>query len=222
MRRKSHVRFRAGENPEIISKDYLSLYIRIYGLAPGGYIVQETQAKPEYLLDNIPKAIEIKDHKLYTLEFFNKPKGGLVIRKIDSKTREPLAGVEFKITTASGEFVSTNEGLTSGNGIYVTDVNGEIVLNKLQPGAYIVTEQKTIDGYLLDAAPQTVVVGEGDTKTLTFTNTRKTGLVIRKIDEDSRKPLANAVFSITKSSGEVINGRAQTDINGRAATRCCK
>ena len=26
MRRKSHVRFRAGENPEITSKDYLSLF----------------------------------------------------------------------------------------------------------------------------------------------------------------------------------------------------
>jgi len=66
----------------------------------------------------------------------------------------------------------------------------------------------------LDAAPQTVEVNESDTQILTFTNTKKEGLVIRKIDEDSRQPLPHAIFSITKSNGEVINGRAETDING--------
>ena len=66
----------------------------------------------------------------------------------------------------------------------------------------------------MDAAPQTVVVSENDTQTLTFTNTKKQELVIRKIDEDTRQPLKNALFSIAKANGEVINGRAETDING--------
>jgi len=74
--------------------------------------------------------------------FFKQRKGGLIIRKVDRKTRGLLQDVEFKITTASGKFTSTNEGLTSSNGIYITDLNGEIVLNKLQPGAYIVTKEK--------------------------------------------------------------------------------
>ena len=72
------------------------------------------------------------------------------------------------MTTASGELVPDNEGLTSSNGLYTTDRNGQIVLSKLLPGTYIVTEEKAPDNYRKDPTPQTVVVNAADTQTLRF------------------------------------------------------
>ena len=34
--------------------------------------------------------------RTYTLEFFNQPKGNLIINKLDSVTKAPLEGVEFE------------------------------------------------------------------------------------------------------------------------------
>ena len=56
-------------------------------------------------------------------------KGGLIIEKYDSVTRQPLSGARFKVMTANGELTPDNEGLTSSNGLYTTDINGQIVLS---------------------------------------------------------------------------------------------
>ena len=74
-------------------------------------------------MDDSPQVITVKDHQTYILEFFNQPKGNLVVVKKDSQTGEPLAGVEFKVTTATGEVVPDNEGQTSTNGFYRTYEN---------------------------------------------------------------------------------------------------
>ncbi len=190
-------------------------YIVINDVKPGSYVIQEIKTKSGYILDDIARTIEVKDHETYTLELFNKPKGGIVIRKIDSDTKAPLKGVEFKVTTASGELVATNEGLTGSNGNFVTDNNGQILIDNLTPGTYIVTEIKALDGYIIDTEPQTVVVGETGMQTLTFTNTKKGSLVIKKIDSKSKKPLAGVEFEIVGSNGcEFPASTYTTDNNG--------
>ena len=55
-------------------------------------------------------------------------------------TKQPLPGARFKVTMANGEFTPDNEGLTSSKGLYTTDQNGQIILSKLLPGTYVVTE----------------------------------------------------------------------------------
>ena len=62
-------------------------------------------------------------------------------------------------------------GKLSSNGLYVTDQNGQIILNKIT-GTIIVTEVQTLPGYSIDenTRTQTVVVNPDDTQTLTFTN----------------------------------------------------
>ena len=77
-----------------------------------------------------------------TVVVTNSPKGGLVIEKYDSVTKKPLRGAQFKVTNANGELTPDNEGLTSSNGLYTTDINGQIVLSKLLPGTYVVTEER--------------------------------------------------------------------------------
>ena len=190
-------------------------FITIPDLEPGGCVVQEVKAKPGFLLDDTPKHIEIKNHQTYSLEFFNQPKGGLVVIKKDSITGAPLKDVEFKITTSTGEVVDSNEGVTSSNGIYKTDENGVIEISKLQPGTYIITETKTLPNYVLDAAPQTVVVNANDTQTITFTNTPKGCLLVKKIDSVTHAPLSGVKFEVRGCNGcDYPAGTYTTDSNG--------
>ena len=96
--------------------------ILIENLDPGlTVIAKETAAKAGYVLDDTPQTAKVLSGETVTLEFRNAPKGGLIVQKFDSVTKTPLAGAEFRITTASGELVPDNEGLTSSNGLYTTN-----------------------------------------------------------------------------------------------------
>ena len=197
--------------------------ILIPNLEPGKTIVaKETRTVSGYVLDDAPQTIKIKANETVSLEFRNQPKGTLIIQKIDSATGEPLTGAEFKITAANGELTPDNEGLTSSNGIYHVDSNGQIVLERLNPGVYVVTETKAPNGYVLIAQPQTVAVNVGDTQTLTFGNPPKGSLTITKLDSLTGEPLEGCVFKVTYADGRVVddgksssNGLYTTDRNGQ-------
>lgn len=192
--------------------------IRISNLAPGAYVLTEIKAPAGYVMDSPSTNVVIgANGDTQTIVVTNTPKGGLLIRKIDSVTGKALSGVKFKITAANGELIPDNEGLTSSNGLYTTDENGQIYLRKLNPNTYVVTEVETIDGYLLNAAPQTVVVSEADTQVLTFTNMPLGGLLVKKMDSATKEPLADVIFKITRTDGTVVgnsNGEYRTDERG--------
>ena len=187
----------------------------VEGITPGTtLVVRETRAKEGYVLDDTPQTATIKAGQTVTLEFRNAPKGNLIINKLDSVTGKPLEGVQFKITYADGRFVDAEGGKLSSNGLYVTDQNGQIILNQIT-GTIMVTEVQTIPGYSIDenTRTQTVVVNPDDTQTLTFTNTPIGGLIITKSDESSGKRLSGVQFEVRKMNGEVI-GTYTTDRNG--------
>ena len=192
--------------------------IRISNLAPGAYVLTEIKAPDGYVMDSPSTNVVIGTNgDTQTVVVTNTPKGGLLIRKTDSVTGKALPGVKFKIEAANGELIPDNEGLTSSNGLYTTDENGQIYLRKLNPNTYVVTEVETIDGYLLDAAPQTVVVSEADTQVLTFTNMPLGGLLVKKMDSATKEPLADVIFKITRTDGTVVgnsNGEYRTDERG--------
>ena len=188
--------------------------ILIENIDPGTtLVVKETIAKSGYVLDDTPQTARIKAGETVTLEFRNAPKGSLVIVKKDAVTGSPLKGVEFTVTTSSGQYVPDAGGQISSNGLYYTDDAGQIVLNGLTPDTYVVTETQSIPGYVLDSTPQTVVVNTNDTQTLTFTNQPVGGLIITKSDEDSGKRISGVKFEVRKMNGEVI-GTYTTDRNG--------
>lgn len=188
--------------------------IRIDNLEPGlTVIVKESRAKEGYILDDTPQSIKIKANETMTLEFRNQMKGGLVIVKKDAVTGEPLKGVEFSVQNSAGTFTPAAEGAISSNGLYYTDENGQITLSKLPPDTYVVTETKTIDGYVLDTTPQTVRVNTNDTQTLTFTNQPVGGLTIIKKDAETGKRIEGVQFEVQKMNGEVV-GQYTTDRNG--------
>ena len=177
----------------------------IEGLDAGDYVVTEVTAPAGYILDNEPRTISVVPGETYTLTFENVRLPGLLITKIDGDTGEALQGATFKITRGDGSVVRENA---------VTDASGLIHLPELETGTYIITEIKAPDGYVIDETPKTVELREGQTYEVTFSNTKRSGLTIRKIDEDTRQPLKNAIFSISKANGEIVKDRAETDENG--------
>ena len=187
----------------------------ITDVAPGTtLVIKETRAKAGYILDDTPQTVKVKSNEVTTLEFRNQPKGNLIIVKLDSVTKEPLEGVEFKITYADGSYVDAEGGTLSSTGLYWTDKEGEITISGIS-GTVVVTEIETIPGYTIDenTRTQTVVVNPNDTQTLYFYNTPVGGLQIIKSDKDSGKRIAGVKFEIRKMNGEII-GTYTTDSDG--------
>ncbi len=177
-------------------------------------VIKETRAKDGYLLDDTPQTVKVKSDEVVTVEFRNAPKGNLIIVKQDSVTKEPLEGVEFKITYADGSYVDAEGGTLSSTGLYWTDKAGKISISGIS-GTIVATEVKSIPGYTIDenSRTQTVVVNPNDTQTLYFYNTPAGGLQIIKSDKDSGKRIAGVKFEIRKMNGEII-GTFTTDSTG--------
>ena len=179
----------------------------ITDIAPGTtLVVKETRAKDGYILDDTPQTVKVKSNEVVTVEFRNQPKGNLIIVKQDSVTKEPLEGVEFKITYADGSYVDAEGGALSSTGLYWTDNAGKISISGIS-GTIVATEVKSIPGYSIDenTRTQTVVVNPNDTQTLYFYNTPAGGLQIIKSDKDSGKRIAGVKFEIRKMNGEIID-----------------
>ena len=187
----------------------------ITDIAPGTtLIIKESRARDGYLLDDTPQTVKVKSNEIVTVEFRNQPKGNLIIVKQDSVTKEPLEGVEFKITYADGSYVDAEGGTLSSTGLYRTDKDGKITISGIS-GTIVATEVQTIPGYAIDenSRTQTVVVNPNDTQTLYFYNTPVGGLQIIKSDKDSGKRIAGVKFEIRKMNGEII-GTYTTDSDG--------
>ena len=179
----------------------------IPNLEPGITITAKEIKVPDgVVLDSTPKSIEIKGGEGgQTLRFVNKPTGYLVIKKLNKLTSEPLAGVEFKLSYASGEFVDDAYGHLSSLGLYTTDLNGEIRVPVV--GTIVVEEVRTLPGFTIDPGTkrQVVTVHPADTQTLTVYNTPGTTLTIQKLVTGTKdKPLAGVEFLITDSSGAYV------------------
>ncbi|WP_295749035.1 SpaA isopeptide-forming pilin-related protein, partial [uncultured Oscillibacter sp.] len=200
--------------------------IVIPNLEPGTTVtVREISVPDGVVLDSSPKSILIKaGEQGQTLRLVNQATGYLVIKKLDKLTSEPLAGVEFKLSYASGEYVDDNFGHLSSLGLYKTDANGEIRVPVV--GTVVVEEVKTLPNYTIDPGTkrQVVTVNPADTQTLTVYNTPDTNLTIQKYIEDPNakgtgtEPLAGVTFLICDSSGTPLgpnNGEFVTDQYGQ-------
>ena len=193
--------------------------IRITNLAPGAYVLTEIKAPDGgYVIDTPSTNVVIgQGGDTQTVIIKNTRKGGLIVEKYDKVTKQPLAGSQFKIMMANGELTPDNEGLTSSNGLYTTGQNGQIVLSKLLPGTYVVSEERAPDNYRKDSTPQTVVVNAGDVQTVRFYDDPLCTLSILKRDAVTNKPLKGAEFLVRDSSGQVIgpnNGLYTTGTDG--------
>ena len=189
--------------------------IVITGLEAGAYLIEEVQAPTNYLISENSKQqawLKADGTSVVEVTFANYPYGSLLITKVDAVTNKPLSNAKFKVTTGDGTAVGT------GNGVFTTGSNGEILIPNLKPDSYVVTETEAPEGYVKDTEPQTIQIGtDGGTYKVQFQNQPIGSLVILKKDADNGNPLSGAQFQVTTSKGAVVgtnNGIFTTDSNG--------
>ena len=207
----------SGQNGKLIctaTTDHSGVIV-ITGLEAGAYVVRETKAPNNYIIaETDMQTVNMKADGTSVVEvvFRNYPYGSLLITKVDALTNKPLSNATFQVTTGDGTAVGT------GNGVFTTDSNGEILIPNLKPDSYVVTETEAPEGYAKDTEPQTVKIGtDGGTYKVQFQNQPMGSLVILKKDADNGNPLSGAQFKVTTSKGSVVgtnNGIFTTDSNG--------
>ena len=119
-----------------------------------------------------------------------------------------LKGAVFELLSSAGSVLATK---TTGS-------DGVVLFADLTPGTYTVREKSAPEGYALSASSSSgVTVAAGTTTNVAFANERITGRIrVVKTDSLTGKPLAGAVFSVTRLSGPASDNAA--DIGRVVAT----
>ena len=180
--------------------------IRIDGLTPGmTVVVKEVRAKDGYILDDTPQSIKIKRNSVMTLEFRNQPKGGVLVKKVDAATNEPISDVEFLVTDSDGNFIG------NANGKYVTDSAGTFTITDVAPDTtLVIKEVRAKEGYILDDTPQTVKVKSNEVVMVEFRNQPKGNLIVVKQDSVTKAPLEGVQFKIVYANGSYVDAEDGT------------
>ena len=183
--------------------------ITIHGVV-GTLVVTETATIPGYTIDEASRTqtVVVNPNDTQTLHFTNTPSTTLVIEKYIEGTTTPLKGVTFLVTDGSGAVVGRS------NGEFITDENGRVVIHDLIPGTTVTAREiKTVDGFVLDSSPKSILIKAGEVQTLRFYNVRAGGLTVIKKDEKTGERIPGVQFEIRKMDGEIV-GAYTTDENG--------
>ena len=168
--------------------------------------VTELQAPAGYHLNEKVFTAELKENQVVTVTIPDKVKPGLIIRKVDAGTGEPLAGAVFSVTRSDGSLI----------GEYISNQNGMVLVENLPEGTYIIQEIQPPEGYLLDGenCKKTVNLSFENSQEVVFRDFAKPKLLIRKIDVDTGEPLEGAVIRVARRGSseytEVTTGKDGT------------
>ena len=172
------------------------------GLKLGNYTCKEFQAPNGYVLDDAAFPVVLnqngqvlkvtRENKLIT--------GSIEILKVDADTKQPLAGVVYRLFDADGNKI------TDGT----TDANGKLTFDNLKPGSYGYQEISTVDGYQLDETKYDFsLTSENLNIKVTRENKPIRGsLTVRKVDVTG-SPLAGAELMLETST----DGQTWTEVS---------
>lgn len=178
----------------------------------GSYSYQEISAPEGYVVDSTRYTVTISTSALHITEQRTNAlaKGSIEILKVDAETRQPLAGVVYRLFDANSSKIADG----------TTDGNGKVTFSGLKPGKYAYQEISTVSGYLLDNTRyEFSLTSENLHVKVTRENMPTKGsLTIRKIDATGG-PLAGAELLLEMSTdgqswAEI--GKSTTDSTGAA------
>ena len=170
----------------------------ISGLAVGAYEIIETIAPDGFVITEPSRHVQVVAGQTLTERFVNYRTPSLIIEKVCQENGLPLAGAEFEIRTLAGALVQR----------VVTNQGGLAIIERLEPGAYTITETRPPQGFAVIEASRAIEVVAGETLTVRFVNARLATFVIRKIDGVTESPLQGVVFEITTLEGEQVRNPA--------------
>lgn len=182
------------------------------GLKLGNYTCKEFQAPAGYELDETAFSVTLdqngqmlkvtRENKLIT--------GSIEILKVDADTKQPLAGVVYRLFDSEGNKIADG----------TTDANGKVIFDTLKPGKYSYQEIRTVDGYQLDDTKYDFsLTSENLNVKVTRENKPVKGcLTVRKVDVTG-SPLTGAELLLeTSADGQTWAeaGKITTDKTGIA------
>lgn len=176
---------------------------------PGRYFVQELFAPDGYVPDTTAQAVEVVNNRTSNVLFTNAAKTAIVVYAYDSQGN-PLSGVSFEVSSAiTGKEIAN----------IITDSTGVAVLEKVEPGLYIVQESVVPNGFVLDTPIQSRInVDTNVASYVRFIHTAKSVIQIQTADTRTGKAVPGAVYQITvETTGELI-GNFTADDNGEVTT----
>ena len=172
------------------------------GLRLGNYAYKEFKAPDGYVLDDTAySAVLNKNGQVLKVTRENTPvKGGIEILKVDADTKQPLAGVVFRLFDANGIKIADG----------TTDANGKVMFFGLRLGKYFYQEISTVDGYVLDETKYDFSL---TTTNLNIKVTRenapaKGSITVRKVNATGA-PLAGAELLLETSA----DGKTWTEVS---------
>ena len=166
-------------------------------LQPGVYRVTEQSVEEPYIKTGTHQDIALlAGAGTVEAAFTNYVKPGLEILKKNIATGEPIAHVTYKIGQIDGSYSTTA----------TTDGAGRIFLANIPVGSYKVTEVNVPSDVILCDIPQTIALGPGETRTVTFFNAMKPSLKIIKRCEVTKDPIPNTKFHIWWASDNTSIG----------------
>ena len=178
----------------------------------GSYTYKEFKAPDGYVLDTTAySAVLNQNGQVLKVTRENMPvKGSIEVLKVDAETKQPLAGVVYRLFAADGSKIADG----------TTDVTGKVTFSGLRLGKYVYQEISTVDGYVLDETKYDFSL----TKTnLNIKVTRenapaKGSITVCKVDVTG-SPLAGAELLLeTSTDGQTWTevGKITTDSTGVA------
>ena len=177
-------------------------------LKKGKYFIKEVSNDKKFVLDDNYYEANLKvneNNRIIDifLELENKlKKGDLKIKKIDFDTKTPIKDTEFII-------MKDEKIIYQGK----TNVDGIIELNNLVYGIYKIKEVMASNGYLLNEMIYEVKIDdENKDVCIEIENELKKGdLKIKKIDFDTKTPIKDTEFIITKDEKIIYQGKTNAD-----------
>ena len=163
------------------------------GLKLGSYTCKEFQAPTGYELDEtaFPVTLNQNEQVLKVTRENKLITGSIEILKVDADTKQPLAGVTYRLFDSAGNKIVDG----------TTDANGKLIFDNLKPGSYSYQEISTVDGYQLDDTKYDFsLTSENLNVKVTRENKPVKGcLTVRKVDVTG-SPLAGAELLLETST----------------------
>lgn len=143
-----------------------------------------------------------ESHQVYPKGHRDTPPGAVDLFKI-STDRAPLAGAIFKLYRVNGNALTAIPG-PDGSMSFVTDAQGKIYKDRLEPGDYLFEEVRAPENYRIKKAKTYFTVTAGQTTSIEVVNYKdgEGAKGFKKISTRDNKPLAGARFLVTQKVGK--------------------
>ncbi|MGF9957483.1 MSCRAMM family protein [Bacillus mycoides] len=180
--------------------------VKVEGLVPGEYTLEETKAPEGYELTKQVIHVTVDGEKVVDVKVTNsKSLGQFEIVKVDANDKTKLlSDAEFEVYK-DGKKVE----------MLRTDKTGKVISGKLEPGKYTLKETKAPKGYKLLKEEIEVVVEANKVVQVQVENAKELGsLQIIKKDAESGKVLEGAEFRLKNETGQVVGAAKTTNKDG--------